>query len=235
MEPEMMSTCEPLHRAYGVNTVASNHDGRSKSRVDVPDRKRDPATATVRQGSESSEMSLSEWRVHRVYSISTMVSTDDGGSDSGLETFVSESSEGSDLPPPVSKGSLNHPHNCGPPCKYFWKASGCKDGANCTHCHVCSWDRKSMRAHASAMRCAQDGTDLVKMCHAVSPPEAAMTCAQDATDLVKMCDAVSPPEATNAQKKRRQPRRARRRPSASEGDAGNFCSGYMSPGEEFWY
>jgi len=38
-----------------------------------------------------------------------------------------------------SVGSLNHPHSCGPPCKYAWKNKGCKDGYLCTRCHLCKW------------------------------------------------------------------------------------------------
>eukprot|EP00933_Yihiella_yeosuensis_P020889 TRINITY_DN16661_c0_g1_i1.p1 TRINITY_DN16661_c0_g1~~TRINITY_DN16661_c0_g1_i1.p1 ORF type:complete len:289 (+),score=66.35 TRINITY_DN16661_c0_g1_i1:40-867(+) len=47
-----------------------------------------------------------------------------------------------DLPAGVpSKGSLQHPHNCKQACKYFGKTRGCKDGANCDHCHLCEWKR----------------------------------------------------------------------------------------------
>lgn len=47
-------------------------------------------------------------------------------------------------PPPVelpSAGTMGHPDTCGEPCKYFWKANGCKDGKDCTRCHVCKWTR----------------------------------------------------------------------------------------------
>merc|ERR1719375_420594 len=45
-----------------------------------------------------------------------------------------------DLPADIpSIGSLNHPHCCGQPCKYIKKARGCKDGINCSHCHLCTW------------------------------------------------------------------------------------------------
>jgi len=36
-----------------------------------------------------------------------------------------------------SVGSVGHPHCCQAPCKYFKKARGCKDGANCSRCHIC--------------------------------------------------------------------------------------------------
>ncbi|CAK9009249.1 unnamed protein product [Durusdinium trenchii] len=38
-----------------------------------------------------------------------------------------------------SAGSLGHPYNCGPPCKYVKKTRGCKDGRCCTRCHLCPW------------------------------------------------------------------------------------------------
>jgi len=40
-----------------------------------------------------------------------------------------------------SVGTNGHPHSCGQPCKYFWKANGCKDGEACTRCHICKWTR----------------------------------------------------------------------------------------------
>lgn len=40
-----------------------------------------------------------------------------------------------------SLGSVYHPHGCAQPCKYFQKARGCKDGMNCTRCHLCIWVR----------------------------------------------------------------------------------------------
>lgn len=48
-----------------------------------------------------------------------------------------------DLPDDIpSIGSLNHPHSCGQPCKYIKKARGCKDGINCFHCHICTWQSR---------------------------------------------------------------------------------------------
>lgn len=41
-----------------------------------------------------------------------------------------------------SIGSVYHPHGCAQPCKYFAKAKGCKDGMNCTRCHLCVWVRE---------------------------------------------------------------------------------------------
>jgi hypothetical protein len=37
----------------------------------------------------------------------------------------------------VSIGSRGHPHTCERACKYVWKLRGCRDGANCAHCHLC--------------------------------------------------------------------------------------------------
>mmetsp|Transcript_52019 Transcript_52019/g.110577 ORF Transcript_52019/g.110577 Transcript_52019/m.110577 type:complete len:412 (+) Transcript_52019:169-1404(+) len=37
-----------------------------------------------------------------------------------------------------SVGSLEHPHNCADFCKYAKKARGCKDGAACVRCHICT-------------------------------------------------------------------------------------------------
>lgn len=47
-------------------------------------------------------------------------------------------------PPPVafnetaSKGSRGHPDGCEKICKYFWKRKGCRDGMDCSHCHLCA-------------------------------------------------------------------------------------------------
>jgi hypothetical protein len=41
-----------------------------------------------------------------------------------------------------SVGSMNHPHLCGQPCKYIKKSRGCRDGANCSHCHICVWQSR---------------------------------------------------------------------------------------------
>mmetsp|Transcript_109075 Transcript_109075/g.314174 ORF Transcript_109075/g.314174 Transcript_109075/m.314174 type:complete len:306 (+) Transcript_109075:130-1047(+) len=46
----------------------------------------------------------------------------------------------------MSMGTRGHPDHCGAPCKYFWKASGCKDGASCDRCHLCKWVRPRKKA-----------------------------------------------------------------------------------------
>lgn len=38
-------------------------------------------------------------------------------------------------------GSNGHPVSCGPPCKYFRRKGGCRDGADCPNCHQCHWQR----------------------------------------------------------------------------------------------
>jgi len=49
------------------------------------------------------------------------------------------------VPDPPNVGSLGHPLSCAVACKYAHKARGCKDGANCTRCHLCPWRRKCAR------------------------------------------------------------------------------------------
>jgi len=49
--------------------------------------------------------------------------------------------------PVLSIGSMNHPHACsGLACKYAWKSRGCKEGADCSRCHLCVWTRAGERA-----------------------------------------------------------------------------------------
>jgi len=57
----------------------------------------------------------------------------------GLQT--SEVGGHGNLDPP-SIGSVGHPHFCKQACKYYRKASGCKDGNLCSCCHLCRWRRK---------------------------------------------------------------------------------------------
>jgi len=41
-----------------------------------------------------------------------------------------------------SSGSLGHPFRCHLPCKFFTKSKrGCKDGSQCTRCHLCKWSK----------------------------------------------------------------------------------------------
>jgi len=50
-----------------------------------------------------------------------------------------DSEDASSVEEPKSIGSIGHPHSCAPACKYATKRRGCKDGAQCNHCHECIW------------------------------------------------------------------------------------------------
>lgn len=41
----------------------------------------------------------------------------------------------------ISVGTRGHPHRCGAACKYARRKGGCRNGAACTDCHVCLWQR----------------------------------------------------------------------------------------------
>jgi len=41
----------------------------------------------------------------------------------------------------ISIGTRGHPHQCGAPCRYVRRKGGCRDGASCTNCHACLWQR----------------------------------------------------------------------------------------------
>merc|ERR1712216_407862 len=67
----------------------------------------------------------------------------------------------------VSAGSLNHPHACAGPCKYYRKAKGCKDGAACDRCHLCVWTRPKTRksSQSTSASCSSEEvqSDVVTM------------------------------------------------------------------------
>lgn len=50
----------------------------------------------------------------------------------------------------VSIGSIGHPHVCQDACPYVKRKGGCKEGANCTKCHLCFWRKRS--------KCATSGS-----------------------------------------------------------------------------
>jgi hypothetical protein len=56
---------------------------------------------------------------------------------------VERASERASREPPiiVSVGSVGHPHDCGPPCKYARRKGGCQHGRFCKECHQCQWAR----------------------------------------------------------------------------------------------
>lgn len=51
------------------------------------------------------------------------------------------------IPLQVSMGSLGHPYSCGPACKFANSARGCKDGRQCSHCHLCQWTRSGAKSY----------------------------------------------------------------------------------------
>lgn len=51
--------------------------------------------------------------------------------------------------PQASKGSIGHPTSCGPACKFIITVRGCKDGNQCSHCHLCKWRKVPKRASAT--------------------------------------------------------------------------------------
>ncbi|CAK0843469.1 unnamed protein product [Prorocentrum cordatum] len=59
----------------------------------------------------------------------------------------------------LSVGSVGHPYTCQDACKYVRKTRGCKDGADCSHCHVCVWNRyeasrtTSMKQRSALLAC----------------------------------------------------------------------------------
>mmetsp|Transcript_50586 Transcript_50586/g.156551 ORF Transcript_50586/g.156551 Transcript_50586/m.156551 type:complete len:208 (+) Transcript_50586:72-695(+) len=51
------------------------------------------------------------------------------------------------------QGSMGHPDRCALPCKYAFKARGCKDGSACTRCHLCPWTKAGeQKARARAKK-----------------------------------------------------------------------------------
>jgi len=60
-----------------------------------------------------------------------------------------------------SEGSQGHPHCCRPACKFHWRPKGCKDGANCTRCHICRYTRSDARV--KVMRQSPDSVDYSQM------------------------------------------------------------------------
>jgi len=57
------------------------------------------------------------------------------------ETLV-EAVSAEDAP---STGSIGHPHRCELACKYIKKPKGCKDGANCSRCHLCDFRNSKVK------------------------------------------------------------------------------------------
>lgn len=56
----------------------------------------------------------------------------------------------------ISIGTVGHPHHCAWPCKYSSKPKGCKDGRNCTRCHLCKWRRADDQRLQASSPCDPD-------------------------------------------------------------------------------
>mmetsp|Transcript_36600 Transcript_36600/g.105456 ORF Transcript_36600/g.105456 Transcript_36600/m.105456 type:complete len:257 (+) Transcript_36600:39-809(+) len=54
-----------------------------------------------------------------------------------------------DVDPTLSYGSVGHPYTCADFCKYARKGRGCKDGANCDHCHLCRGKKTKISTRGS--------------------------------------------------------------------------------------
>lgn len=52
---------------------------------------------------------------------------------------------------PLNPGSVGHPHTCAEFCKYHKKSRGCKEGATCDFCHLCT-TRRNPEAAAKKKR-----------------------------------------------------------------------------------
>lgn len=68
-------------------------------------------------------------------------------SDASAVPNDSDGQSSSSKEPVESAGTRGHPRDCGPPCKYVVKKSGCRDGAKCLRCHKCDW-RQAARTKA---------------------------------------------------------------------------------------
>jgi len=84
---------------------------------------------------------------------STSISDDASPTDSANDG-ATEGVEG-DGPPSI--GSMGHPYLCADACKYVKKPRGCKDGANCNRCHICSWNQSAVRRKRRGVPNAQVG------------------------------------------------------------------------------
>jgi len=43
----------------------------------------------------------------------------------------------------ASNGSIGHPLHCAEACQYYRRKGGCRDGAGCSKCHQCFWQRSA--------------------------------------------------------------------------------------------
>jgi len=135
-------------------TAATNHHGaadpsfRQGCRPCSPpwDRPRTNPVSPVSETLERSAGSDGKWQAGSSTAAPVLWSYDVTGkrrtvqtSTEDLTDLVNESLwQGIVLP---SAGSFGHPHRCGPSCRYAWRASGCRNGADCLCCHLCRWQR----------------------------------------------------------------------------------------------
>lgn len=82
-----------------------------------------------------------------------------------------------------TRGSIGHPDSCAAACKYAKKKRGCKDGADCSHCHLCVWHshrprfaRGASERHAASEETTQPSHEAT----AASAPQAALQAAAQA-------------------------------------------------------
>ncbi|CAE7401492.1 unnamed protein product [Symbiodinium natans] len=59
----------------------------------------------------------------------------------------------------ISAGSQGHPFSCSPACKYANRGKGCKDGAQCDHCHLCTWKKPITQNRTRPRKPRQRGDD----------------------------------------------------------------------------
>lgn len=61
--------------------------------------------------------------------------TSEGNADANVNNLLAQ----------LSVGSIGHPHNCAPACRYVKRYSGCREGVLCQCCHLCFWQRRGLK------------------------------------------------------------------------------------------
>lgn len=62
---------------------------------------------------------------------------------------------------PISIGTHGHPNSCSEACKYVKRKGGCREGENCPKCHLCHWQRPTLRARAAVAEGGPPATHTV--------------------------------------------------------------------------